>query len=85
MKLNIQQSETLVDGWGWVVHLRVCREDGKAGISWDKLQQIKNEYAGPYARAIEVYPSEHELVNEINARHLWIVPDGVSIPNLWRH
>lgn len=84
IKLNVQQSETLIDGWGWVTHLRVQRQDGKAGISWDRLQQVKNEYAGLYARAVEIYPSEHELVNEINARHLWVVPDHVVLPNLRR-
>lgn len=65
-------------------HLRVSRRDGKDGISWDTLQKIKNEVWGPDAVVIEVYPAEHDVVNEGNYRHLWLVHDPDKIPNLRR-
>jgi len=56
--------------------LIVERIDGKDGIGWDDLQQLKNEYLGPHAVAVEVYPAELDVVNERNRRHLWEVPEG---------
>ena len=60
--------------WGWTNHIRVRRLDGGDGIPWDDLQTIKNELLGKDATCVEVYPAEHELVNEANIRHLWEVP-----------
>lgn len=60
--------------FGLTTHLKVKRRDGKDGITWDQLQVIKNEYLGEDAWAIEVYPAEGALVNELNMRHLWLIP-----------
>ena len=60
--------------WGPIQHLVVKRRDGKAGISWDHLQELKDEFLGTDTHAVEFYPSADQVVNEINARHLWEVP-----------
>lgn len=58
--------EVFVDndiGHLWVIH------DG--AITWDQLQDIKNEVWGQDARAIECYPAQSNVVNSIECRHLW--------------
>ena len=81
-KYEVQVLDVNVPGWGWTVHLKVRRSDGKGGITWDELQAIKDEFAGPEAAAVEVYPAASDLVNEANIRHLWVVPEGIPIPNI---
>lgn len=80
-KYNIQVLES---SCGRTIHMKVSRIDGKSGISWDTLMQIKNEMLGPETLAVEVYPPQHEVVNEGNIRHLWTV-DPDLIPSLYRH
>lgn len=67
--------------WGMTDHLRVWRRDHKDGIPWDDLQEIKNEVFGPEATAVEIYPPQPEVVDEVNMRHLWLVPEGY-LPSL---
>lgn len=43
------------------------------GITWDELQRIKQETVGD-VWAVEVYPTQEDLVNVSNMRHLWILP-----------
>lgn len=54
------------------------------GISWDALQQIKNETMGPDVWAVECYPPQHLVQNVANMRHLWILEEppafGWKIP-----
>lgn len=40
-------------------------------ITWDELQDIKNQYWGPETAAIEVYPPKSLVVNSLPMRHLW--------------
>lgn len=61
----------ITDSIGPIRKMRVQREDGKDGIPWDDLQRLKDKYLGEDSTAIEVYPPSHEVVDEINARHLW--------------
>lgn len=61
--------------WGWSRHLKVQRTDGKDGITWDELQQIKDEYLGPEVAAVEFYPPANRVVNDLNMRHLYEVPE----------
>ncbi len=82
--IEVQQLEENFPGWGRMIHLKIRRSDGKSGISWDTLQQIKNEMVGQDAWAIEVFPAQDSLVNEANIRHLWLVPPDQAIPDL-RH
>lgn len=72
--------------WGMVTHLRISRHDGRIVVcGWDTLQEIKNYVVGEDVRMIEVFPCQHDVVNEANTRHFWEVPDGVEIPSLsWR-
>jgi len=51
------------------------------GISWDELQQIKNEIGYGKSYAIEIYPPDHDIVNDANIRHLWVLP--VPLPIGW--
>lgn len=61
--------------WGIIQHLIIRRHDGaEIAASWDVLQQIKNDMVGSEVMAVELYPPESEVVNEVNWRHLWIVP-----------
>ncbi len=51
-------------------------------ITWDELQKIKNDAAGPSSRFIEVYPPEIDIVNKANVRHLWRVDNDFGLPDL---
>lgn len=53
------------------------KKDGnwKEGISWEELQEIKNQCGYTNQTAIELFPPEKHLVNVANIRHLWIIPD----------
>ena len=63
--------------WGLIRHLRVERDDERSGISWDELQRLKDEHLGPDVLAVEIYPPARRVVNELNMRHLWEVPQDV--------
>lgn len=54
--------------------LTVYKESGRDGITWDKLQEIKNAVLGADSYCIEVYPPAADLVYEENRRHLWEMP-----------
>lgn len=69
--------------WGRTAHLKVRRRDGQDDISWDELQQVKNELLGEEVTAIEIFPAAYDLVNEAPIRHLWAVPTEM-VPNLNR-
>lgn len=70
------------------VRLSVCRtsigDNGRwvDGISWDELQQIKRECGYGDADAVEVYPSDDNVVNVANMRHLWIMAEPLQFS--WR-
>ena len=75
-RYRVQVLETAAP-WGWSRHMKVQRLDGKDGISWDDLQRLKDEHLGPDALAVELYPPASRVVNEVNMRHLWEVPEEV--------
>lgn len=66
--------------WGDVTHLQVRRHDLHTRVLWTDLQRIKNEICGNDATAVQVFPSEVDLVDEVNAYHLWVLPRGFSLP-----
>jgi hypothetical protein len=80
--LEVQMGVSYTNSWGAVCHLRVMRRDLKSGISWEELQAVKDEYLGPDAQAVEVYPRACDVVDELPMRHLWEVPSHVQTPNL---
>ena len=52
---------------------------------WRDLQQIKNELCGENREALEIYPSEHRLVDTANQYHLWVIPKDAQIPFGFTH
>lgn len=55
----------------------------KDGISWDRLQEIKDAVGFAGQDAVEVYPAAQDVVNVANMRHLWVLPE--KLPFAWRH
>lgn len=51
-------------------------------ITWDELQDIKNQYWGPETAAIEVYPPNNLVVNSLPMRHLWKLGETDWWPDL---
>ena len=50
---------------------------------WREMQNIKNEFFGAEAVAVEYYPAESKLVDSANLYWLWVFPDDVlPIPML---
>lgn len=47
------------------------------GLTWDELQELKQEVGFGTAWAMEIYPPSARVVNVANMRHLWIMPQGV--------
>jgi hypothetical protein len=44
------------------------------GITWEELQAIKDECGYADRMAVEIYPATDDVLNVINARHLWVIP-----------
>lgn len=78
-KYSVQFFEKFT-AWGIVEHLIIRRHDTKAIHSWYDLQRIKNELVGSDRTAVEVYPSESQLVDDENLYHLWVLPSGFELP-----
>lgn len=66
--------------WGWVTQLTIRRHDQSPDIPWADKQRIKNELMGPEYTAIEVFPSEENLVDQANLFHIWCLPKDFEIP-----
>ncbi len=74
---------------GGVVRLSAVRTEVGAGgsrfadgISWDELQDLKQQAGYGERFAVEIYPEDHLLVNVANMRHLWILEAPLDIG--WR-
>lgn len=52
------------------------------GISWDELQDIKNEIGFRDFCAVEIFPPEDYKVDVANMRHLWILEKSPDF--MWR-
>tara|TARA_R100000742_G_C4278146_1_gene100661 strand:+ start:625 stop:1137 length:513 start_codon:yes stop_codon:yes gene_type:complete len=59
--------------------------DKKPIHDWRDLQEIKNELCGKEREALEIYPSEHRLVDTANQYHLWVIPKDTQIPFGFTH
>lgn len=53
------------------------------GITWDELQSIKAQCGYGQQDALELYPSDADVVNVANLRHLWVMAFPVSFA--WRY
>lgn len=51
----------------------------KDGITWDELQAIKDSIGFSDYYAVEIYPKNNDIVNVANMRHLWVLPEPLSI------
>ena len=47
--------------------------------TWPEAQRIKDELCGQSSTAVEVYPPAHELVDDANMYHLWVLPDRFPV------
>lgn len=71
-----------------IERLSICRtrlkNDGHYddNISWDEIQRLKHECGRGDKHAVEIYPSDDDIVNSANMRHLWVLPD--RLPFAWR-
>ncbi len=54
------------------------------GVTWDTLQDIKNDFLGPDAVAIEIYPPARDVLNMAPIRHLWQLGPDDWWPDLTR-
>ena len=65
-------------------HLSIRRADRRACRDWRDFQAIKNQLCGPEREGIELYPAESRVVDTANQFHLWVMPEGVTLPIGWR-
>ena len=67
--------------WGTIDHLMIADRKGrKSDDHWQFLQRVKNEIMGEERLAVEVYPPVTQLINQVNAYHLWVLPEGFKLP-----
>lgn len=45
--------------------------------AFSDFQRIKNELLGPEYCCVQVFPPESQLVDAVNAYHLWVWPDHI--------
>lgn len=48
--------------------------------TWHEMQRIKDEIAGPDRFGVEVYPPRDEIVDGADMFHLWVWPEGKTLP-----
>jgi len=70
---------------GEMVHLmiRSVAEAGRGtGLepSWQDLQRIKNELVGVDAEAVQVYPRQGDVMDQVDMYHLFVLPPQWSLP-----
>jgi hypothetical protein len=77
------------DAGGGKYRLSVCRTEinnkgeWQDNITWEELQEIKNQCGFSHLDAIEIYPRQADVVNVANMRHLWVLP--IQIAFAWRN
>jgi len=74
---SAQVNQTLTR-FGFVDHLKVQRHDHKDGIGWDVLLDSLQDVLGNDVLAVEFFPPGEEVVNDLNMRHLWVVPEALD-------
>tara|TARA_R100001015_G_C4635048_1_gene203269 strand:- start:9449 stop:9997 length:549 start_codon:yes stop_codon:yes gene_type:complete len=71
------------EGWE-IIWLSIRINNGEDHLrDWRDFQEIKNDLAGRNREAVEVYPDENKLVDEVNTYHLWVYPEGFETPMGW--
>ena len=51
-----------------------------SGLTWAAKQRVKDELMGAGRMAVEVFPPRKELVDQADAYHLWVLPEGFKLP-----
>ena len=51
-------------------------------VTWDEMQEIKNDLFGRDACAIEIYSPQDRVVNNLPMRHLWLLGAADWWPDL---
>lgn len=61
------------------VNRTIINQDGQwqDNLTWDELQEVKRQIGHGDSFAVEVYPSDRDIVNVANLRHLWVLPHPV--------
>lgn len=49
------------------------------GLTWDEMQAIKRQIGRGDLYAVEIYPRDCDVVNVANMRHIWVLPEPLSI------
>lgn len=52
------------------------------GITWDEIMEIKRCCGFGERNAIEFYPPDSEVINIANVRHIWLLPNSLTDPEL---
>ena len=74
-------SRQIRTAWGTVEHVAISRMNGNTrDIPWAVKQQIKDELFGSRRIAIEVFPSQKNLVDTCDVYHLWVLPKDFTLP-----
>ena len=69
---------------GKCTYISIKRKDKKAIHDWRHFQEIKNELVGREVEAIEIYPAESRLHDNVNQYHLFCLPLGTSFKFGWQ-
>lgn len=48
--------------------------------SWQDLQRIKNELCGPEYEAVQCYPRQVDVIDQVDMYHLFVFPLGQGLP-----
>lgn len=59
--------------------LDIHRHDGKDGITWDVLREIKNACGFSDKDAVEFYPADDDVINCGNIRHLYVFNEKLAL------
>lgn len=55
----------------------------RADISWEEIQALKAQCGFGDRHAVEIYPSDEDVVNVANMRHIWVLDN--PMPFAWRN
>lgn len=69
---EVREMETRQTDFGLVLYIQIHRHDDRR-MSWEEICAIFNDRY-PGAWAIQMFPPDYLVVNEVNCYHLFILP-----------
>lgn len=66
--------------WGEAIHVMVRNQPNTPVRNWLDLMRIKDELFGSDLTAVEIFPPRTQVVDQANMTHLWVLPEGLSLP-----